>query len=334
MNLAMLAKHIPGKLYLGATKIAPELALGGGLICLGVAAYEIYKATKTSEPIVAEHKRRLADIQEAHEMAVDEETGERDDDIYSEADERKDIVITYATTGKKLAKHYGKALVVSGLGAGLVIFSHCLLRNRYMGALSLAASEAAMFGKYRENVVEDAGKEKDLEYMYGAKTEEVAYTYYDDEGNEQVGHELQTSADFTDADASDYGEFAIFFDASNPNFTKDQSHNRFFINSRISRVQDSFASRGYYRVEDCLKALELEPKNIYDVQSKLHKNAHRWGGIYHHDLPANHELNWINYDIVPGVSDDEPVMLIKFYPECNIEEPELTKFRPPKTKTA
>lgn len=331
MNLSTLIKHAPGKLYLGAAKIAPELALAGGLVCLGKAAYEIYKAAKTSEPIIAEHKRRLADIQEMHDRAVDEETGERDDELYSEADERKDVVITYTTTVKKLGKHFGKALVVSGLGTGLVIFSHCLLRNRYMGALSLAASEAAMLTNYREKVVADAGAEKDLEYMYGAKTEEVAYTYYDDEGNEQVGHELRTSADFTDSEATDFGEFAVFFDSSNPNYTKDAAHNRMWITSQLSKVQDHFVGCGFARVEDCLESLSMDPKNIYDVQSKLHKNAHRWGWLFHRDLPLKHELNWINYDIIPGVSNNEPVMLIKFYPQCNIEEPELTTFRKPKT---
>jgi len=152
---------------------APTIMVFGGCIGVGVGTVLACRATLKASGIIEQHQIGMDDINEATETRPD---------IYSKNDRAKDLVAVYTHTTFEFVKAYGPAVVIGVASLACIIGGHNILKGRNA---ALAAAYKALdlgFKKYRKNVVNEFGEDKDREFKYGSHKEEI--TVKDPETNE------------------------------------------------------------------------------------------------------------------------------------------------------
>lgn len=146
------------KLARQAKKSSPTIMMVFGSAAIIGGAIVACKATLKSEPVVAEAKKKVNDIQSAAEEADAKE--ER------KAEAKKEIRKVYAQTGLAVAKNYGPAVFLIGGGLGCMFGSHYIMgkRNATLAAAYVTVDKA--FREYKSRVEKTYGPEiqKTLEH--------------------------------------------------------------------------------------------------------------------------------------------------------------------------
>jgi hypothetical protein len=152
---------------------APTIMVVGGCIGVGVSTVLACRATLKASDILDQHNTNLDDIALASETHPEQ---------YSKNDRTKDLVTVYTHTTFEFIKVYGPAVVIGVASLACIIGGHNILKGRNA---ALAAAYKALdlgFKKYRKNVVDELGPDKDREFKYGSHKEEI--TVKDPETNE------------------------------------------------------------------------------------------------------------------------------------------------------
>ena len=252
MKVPAKCTRLLGKAVLLGKRHAPEALLVVGIAGVVAGTVMACKATTKYQKVLEEHEKKMEKQRKASELA---EKGEIKN--YSEEDAAQDKIIILKETAIETIKTYGPAATVFIAGVICICVSHGILRKRYLAAVSAYIKVADSFKQYRRRVVDDVGEDKDLEYRYGIKKEEVAYTYSDEEGNETVGHEITHS--ILDDDLRDLSGFSKIFYEPNTNFTKDPQSNRFFLEAQQRFWDMKLKTRGYVFLNEVLVSLGFEP---------------------------------------------------------------------------
>ena len=144
-----------------ATNAKPEILVGSGLALVVIGGiYACVKTTKAPK-IVEEHKDRLNKIKEYKSGTSDNEQ------LYSDADYRKDVAKTYLTTATKFVKLYYGPMIVGTVGVGCVLYGHGLLKKENAEILAAYGTMQKAFDKYRERVREKYGDDIDQKMFNG-----------------------------------------------------------------------------------------------------------------------------------------------------------------------
>lgn len=233
---------------------SPEILLVVGLVT-GVATVVVAcKQTLKAGDILDEHKEDMDKVHEAEKVAEEHPTEVE----YSAGDKAKDTAIVYAKTTGKMVRLYAPAIGLGAVSCTSLIMSHVILKKRYLGVVAAYGTIAAAFKAYRERVIEAEGPDKDREYRYGVKREEVAYTYTDEDGQEAVGHEVTTTVDYDPFDPRPSG-YSKIFDSCNPNYEKDPESNRYFLELKQNQLNDKLRARGYLFLNEAYRELGFPP---------------------------------------------------------------------------
>ncbi len=254
---------------------SPEILLVVGLVT-GVATVVVAcKQTLKAGDILDEHKADMDKVHEAGQVAEEHPTEVE----YSAADKAKDTAIVYAKTTGKMVRLYAPAIGLGVVSGTSLIFSHVILKKRYLGVVAAYGTIAAAFKKYRERVIEAEGLDKDREYMHGAKREEVAYTYTDEDGQEAVGHEITTTTDYDPNDPRPSG-YSKIFDSCNPNYEKDPESNRFFLERKQEYLTDKLRAQGYLFLNEVYEELGFPPTKAGQVVGWIYNEKNPIGDNY------------------------------------------------------
>ena len=151
-----------------AKKYSPELLMGVGLVCGGVATVMACKATLKVNEVLENAKDTIDLIHQTEEL---KEIETKDDRVvqYTKEDATKDLVKVYASTGIELAKLYGPSIALGTVSLTCIFASNNILRKRN---IALAAAYTAVdkgFREYRDRVVERFGEGVDKELKYNLK---------------------------------------------------------------------------------------------------------------------------------------------------------------------
>lgn len=152
---------------------APTIMVVGGCVGVGVSTVLACRATLKAADILEQHNTNMDDIALASETHPEQ---------YSKDDRTKDLVTVYTHTTFEFVKAYGPAVVIGVASLACIIGGHNILKSRNA---ALAAAYKALdlgFKKYRKNVVDELGADKDREFKYGSHKEEI--TVKDPETNE------------------------------------------------------------------------------------------------------------------------------------------------------
>lgn len=233
-----------GKLIL--IKNGPHLMVYGGLIGVGVAIYEYCKATIQLEEARKQHKQTLEAIHTSIED--NKERSDFDQKHYSKLifEEKRDY-------GLVLVKRYWAPTTLTLASFGLILTGFHKINAR-LGVMTVAYKALEdSYARYRQNVREDAGEEKDREYLYGLKREKVEGVIVDEDGNKK-----KVDAEVLKPKDERIGSiYSRFFDEYSSKWTNNAAFNMLFLRAQESYADDVLYARGYLFLYEVLEALGL-----------------------------------------------------------------------------
>lgn len=244
-NLKMFA----GKTKFKLDKKSPEIFMGIGIITFVGTIVAASRATLKVDEIMDEHEDRVERIHMKREEVV--EIGEGEEEVYTEADAKNDIIITYAKTAVAFGKAYAPAITLGVISIASFLVSNRILKKRYLGVVTAYNALDKAFKLYRSRVVEEGGEELDRHYMFGTKYETIEKKVTDEKGRTKKLEEKVEVASGEPA-ASPY---ARVFDDSNKRWDKNPEFTMLFLRTQESRLNNTLQTRGYLFLNEVYEAL-------------------------------------------------------------------------------
>lgn len=246
MNIKQKLVRTGYSLVNAAKAHSPEILMVAGTTSIVVGAVMACKATLKAGEVLEDHEMKLKQVKEAETRFSEDE--------YSESDKKHDIAITYAQTGFAFAKLYGPSVVLIGSGLAMMCGSNRILTKRNMALTAAYEAVDKAFKVYRAKVVADLGEDKDLEYRYGLKKDDVVI-------EEDVDGESKTSKlkdqYVIKVDEFGYSEFARWFDESSRNWSKDVNYNLAFLKAKQAIANDMLHARGVLTLNEVYQMLDI-----------------------------------------------------------------------------
>ena len=239
MNFNTITRAM-GRTKVKAIHAAPSAMTVAGVVSMGASVVVAVKRSKSAEPVYERLHTELGRVKEVREAF-----GE---DHYSKQDHITDLTRLYFEAAKGYLKAYWPAIALSVAGAGLVFWSHGILkgRNKALGAALMATTQA--FAKYRQSVADEVGEERERELAMGRKVEKK---------DEDI-----LSVDPTDMPKSPY---AVFFDDDVREWQPQKELNLAFLQNQERWLNDRLRHKGYLFLNDVYDALGIKRTKIGQI---------------------------------------------------------------------
>lgn len=218
--------------------------LGVGVVGVIVGTVLACRATLKVTAIVDEAKETLDTINKVRDQQTDEE-------VYSDADFKRDMAITYVKTGVELAKLYMPAIAVTGVSIALIIGSHNVLSKRNAAIAAAYKLVDASFKKYRERVRNEYGEEADQKFRYGET--ELKVVEKNAKGKEK---EVTKKVLNVDGDLEPYS--FIFSEETATQYKRSYDMNYTLLKAMERYANDRLKIRGHVFLNEVLDDLGLE----------------------------------------------------------------------------
>ena len=171
MNLGLIftkaagaVKSVAGGGLVLAKKHAPELMIAGGLAGFVVTIVETVRATNKTNDILDHKEIRVTKFET--ERRLNEEN-------YSEADYRMDISSINKQTRWQLFKAWAPVATSGAASVILILGGYRVLNGRYVATAAAYKMLEEGFERYRNNVIEEFGKDVDFRMENGIKADEL-----------------------------------------------------------------------------------------------------------------------------------------------------------------
>lgn len=293
------------KVSFGVKKHSPEILIVAGVVGTVASAVMACKATTKLNTILDETKK---DVDVIHKGM---ENGEIHGVPYTQENGKKDLTITYAHTGLKLAKLYAPSVVLGALSITSILASHNILQKRNVALAAAYATIDQSFKDYRGRVVERFGKELDKELRYNIKAKEIEETVVDEDGKEK---KVKKTVDVIDPNT--YSDYARVFDDGCLGWEKDAEFNFMYLKHQQNYANELLRSKGHLFLNE-----------VYDMLGIPRSKAGQIvGWVYDEDNP--NVDNFVDFGIFdvdrPKVRDFingyERVIILDFNVDGNIWE--------------
>lgn len=177
--------------------------------------------------------------------------------VYSEDKYHKDAAYVYLRAALEITKLYAPAVVVSGVGVGMLTGSHIQQKNRTAAAMAAYATLQKAYDDYRERVRDQLGEEHELEFHRGIR-------------KEIVKNELGVKKEVDIVDPMHRSPYARIFDDISPHWEKDAEYNRMFLEGQRQHLNRILQTRGHVFLNDVYDRLGLERSPEGAVVGWLH----------------------------------------------------------------
>lgn len=221
-GLGATLKSKSARTLLKLEKNSPEIMVGAGVVAIVGGVVLACKATLKVEDILEESEETIEKIHEAEGMPN-----------YSKKDYKRDLTLTYVQTGAKLAKNYAPAVIVTGLGIGLILGSHNILKKRNVALMASYKTLDKAFDEYRGRVIREYGEDVDKLLKNDLVKKEVI----DEDGNKTVEYEKR--------DPNVKSQYGVWFDEFSQNHKNSASANRMFLQMMESYANDKLVANGH-----------------------------------------------------------------------------------------
>ena len=251
-NITRAAKAYAGTGVVLAKKHAPELMVASGIAGFVVTIIETVKATNKTNDILEIRDRDLHDT-----VIVDDGSGAMDS-VYGErplSEEEKRLIKRDAR--KALVKTWFPVVTTAGLSVILILKGYKIINGRYVATVAAYKTLEASYERYRENVVNEFGKDTDWrmansisqERLEGIKQERLAN---DQIAEENKGKKKKDQKPYHRKYAEDCN---YIFDENSINWKRWWTPRQFldFIAQKMRECQDKFNIQGYLFVNDVLE---------------------------------------------------------------------------------
>jgi len=168
MNLPFKLGGKLAKALTVAKVISPELCAAGSILFGLGCVITSCMATVKSEPIVKDCVEREEAIRKVYGEGDEEKMRPMKELTVNEQNAVKDIRKDMAVV---VVKNFALPAVLGLVSVALNLKGLDILKKRWLKTSVALAGLSKSFDEYRQRVIEDQGKEKDLEYMHGLKKE-------------------------------------------------------------------------------------------------------------------------------------------------------------------
>lgn len=229
------------------------------------------------------------------------------DDWSSPSERSKARIGVLGFAAKEYTKTYALGLGIEAIGLGLIAWSDHTQNNQITTISTMLASTSATLSAVKERVIADQGEEKWQEYLLGPQLTTVDVM--------PDGTIVQTTEPIEDPSASNgFPPHCFFFDEANPNWEKDATQNRHFLEDHLRWLNRRLQEEGFLWENDIRR----------DIGAELVKSG--WtSGIFAKD--KNGMQNYISFGLeaknpaAQAFRDGiEPSILIQLNVEDNITE--------------
>lgn len=238
------------RMKLKLIKHAPEIMMGVGMVSIGAGVYLACKATLSLEDVLDRHKDLLEEVK-----SVPEQVNPVDNVEMSEKDMNKAITKVWAGTIFDIFKLYAPAAGCLLGGSTLVIGG---FSRKYKECVQLTAAFETLnlkHKKLRQAVIDDQGKEKYHEYMYGkGKKKTVEMQTVNDDG-ETVYEKKQAviMEDGVEVPLSAYAQ--MFARGISSQWDSNEYYNRSYILGRQEWWSTILRKRGHVYLNEVYESL-------------------------------------------------------------------------------
>lgn len=236
MSLKTLTRKVTNKVgrqVLTVQKHSPAMLFAVGLVGVSTTAVLACRATLKMSELLAEGEELIQKVDKVAEAKDDEEAGKK-----AKFGVRLQVAI-------KIAKLYSPAIIVGVASVGALTGSHVILHRRNAALTAAYAIVHKSFDEYRGRVVEDQGKEKDLEYRFGLVEREIV-----EEGKNGPEVKIVKGLDPEAIKASEQRSYARIFDADNENYSTIPHQNQYFIQMVLNHARDDLQIKGHVFLND------------------------------------------------------------------------------------
>lgn len=263
------ASRLMNKASLQFKKHSPEIFMVAGIAGTVASTVLACKATRKVDKILDETKNTINIIHAGMEV------GNINGEEYTQEDAKKDLTITYAQTGVKLAKLYAPAVVVGALSITGIVAGHKILKKRNIALAAAYAVVDKSFKDYRGRVVERFGEALDKELRYNIKAKEIEEVVVDENGNQTI--EKKTAYEL---DIPKHSEYAKFFDESCPDWQKNADYNLMFLRRQQDWANDKLKAQGYLFLNDVYDLLGIQKTPAGQVVGWIYDEKNPMGDNY------------------------------------------------------
>lgn len=272
-----------GKTGLKIKKYSPEITLAAGIGgVIGTVVLACYATTKV-EAILDEHHESMKKIDEVIEIMKNEEITSVDE--YTEKDIGRDKFIFYSRTAMKLAKTYAPAIIAGVISIGMILWSHGLMKKRYLGAVAMCNAISQAFDQYRSRVRAEGGDALDRHYLYGTKMEEILTET--DTGNGKV-KKIKEKIETAPEDSKDTNYFTrIWSEGETSAWMRNVNNSLLFLKGQEDIFNCILNTRGFVFLNEVLDALgyPMTPEGAVTGWVKDHGDGYIEFGIRNEEDP-------------------------------------------------
>lgn len=253
MNLAVI-KNVARPVLSWGKAHAPEILIGTGIVSgIGATVAGCIATTKTDNVLI-EHKG-IVDI-----LKTQLERNEMD-----EAEYKKNLTKQYMKTALKLGGIWAPCVGLTAVSATSTLAGFGIVKKEWAIASAGLASVSKKFDNYRNEVIIDAGEEKDKFYLSGGATKKAI----------AKGKEIKQIADkstYTPVKVADvsanngYGVFNYLFCEETVDwkkFSEVPGSNLASILAQQELMQIAFESNGYLPLDTVYNALGLDQRILW-----------------------------------------------------------------------
>lgn len=225
---------------------SPTIAIGAGVIGLGISIVLSSRATLKAQKVVEEHNAGLVEAHENYALIKDDVDNEGKPK-FTEKDYQRIQFNVVAKTAGKLVKLYGPTIVLAGLSIASIVYGRNVFQNRLTSLSAAYQVVSSSLEAYRKRVAEEVGEEKEDELYYDVLKNKAAGAIVSDEQKAVIKKGPVAP-----------GVYARFFDESSPNYTRRSGENRIFLTTAQQMFNDILNRRGYVTLNQVYDHLGLE----------------------------------------------------------------------------
>ena len=238
------------RMKLKLAKNSPEILLIVGAAAIVGGVVMACRSTLKVEEVIDDHKDRLDEIK-----TIPDEVNPVEDVEYPEEVQKKDLAKLYLHTGLNFVKLYAAPIALVTGGITCMVVSNKQYKKRYLGAVAAYNGLAEAFSRYRKNVIEAEGGEKDKEYLYGkGKKKTVEAKTINDNGDEV--YEKKQAIIMENGEEIPLSAYCQFFARGiSQEWSLNEYYNRTFISGRQQWYTHILRERGHVFLNEVLDGL-------------------------------------------------------------------------------
>lgn len=248
MNLDFVAQVVPKivgpKAALVLQAKSPQIMIGAGLVGMVGCTVLACRATLKAPALIQDHKDMVEVVNQCRTQVVLAE----DDTRYTEKDYQKDLVITYRNTFVDLSKLYAPSILVGVASVSLILKGQNVMVQRNVALAAAYRLVDDAFKRYRARVIDAYGRDVDHMFRHNLRAEEIIEQEEDENGKKKnVKRTIMVPND-----PNKIGLYAFVFDETNPEWKKDATYNRMYLQMKQNWWNDYLQAYGHVFLNEVL----------------------------------------------------------------------------------